>query len=52
MIDTILQNLDKVKKAGKGYQPGQPNFVAIEGWNAATVYQKAIAIMGKKIDGG
>ena len=39
-------------KAGKGYQPGQPNFVAIEGWNAATVYQKAIAIMGKKIDGG
>jgi lytic murein transglycosylase len=36
---------------GKGYQPGQPNFGAIQGWNAATVYQKAIAIMGKKIDG-
>ena len=37
--------------AGEGYQPGQANFGAIQGWNAATVYQKAIAIMGKKIDG-
>ncbi len=37
--------------AGDGYQPGQANFSAIQGWNAATVYQKAIAIMGKKIDG-
>lgn len=36
---------------GEGYQPGQPNFGAIQGWNAATVYQKAIAIMGKRIDG-
>src|SRR5262245_41136349 len=36
---------------GAGYQPGQPNFSAIQGWNAATVYQKAIAIMGKQIDG-
>jgi membrane-bound lytic murein transglycosylase B len=36
---------------GEGYQPGQPNFAAIQGWNAATVYQQAIAIMGKQIDG-
>ena len=36
---------------GEGYQPGQTNFGAIQGWNAATVYQKAIAIMGKQIDG-
>jgi membrane-bound lytic murein transglycosylase B len=36
---------------GKGYQPGQPNFGAIQGWNAASVYQQAIAIMGKQIDG-
>lgn len=36
---------------GEGYQPGQPNFVAIQGWNAATVYQQAIAIMGRQIDG-
>ncbi|MFO1033170.1 MAG: lytic transglycosylase domain-containing protein [Hyphomicrobiales bacterium] len=38
-------------KRGAGYQPGQPNFGAIQGWNAATVYQQAIAIMGKQIDG-
>ena len=36
---------------GEGYQPGQANFGAIQGWNAATVYQKAIAIMGAQIDG-
>ena len=36
---------------GDGYQPGDANFDAIEGWNAASVYQKAIAIMGAKIDG-
>lgn len=38
-------------KQGQGYQPGQPNFKAIQGWNAASVYQRAIAIMGRKIDG-
>ena len=38
-------------KRGQGYQPGEPNFRAIEGWNAAGVYQKAIAIMAKQIDG-
>ena len=36
---------------GRGYQPGQPNFAAIEAWNAASVYQQAIAIMGARIDG-
>ncbi|WP_292898239.1 MULTISPECIES: lytic murein transglycosylase [unclassified Nitratireductor] len=36
---------------GAGYQPGQPNFRAIQGWNAASVYQQAIAIMAKEIDG-
>ncbi|MGJ4885997.1 MULTISPECIES: lytic transglycosylase domain-containing protein [unclassified Bradyrhizobium] len=39
-------------KAGAGYQPGEPNFAAIEAWNAAGVYQKAIALMGRQIDGG
>ena len=38
-------------QAGVGYQPGEPNFGAIQGWNAATVYQQAIAIMGQQIDG-
>jgi lytic murein transglycosylase len=37
-------------KAGAGYQPGEPNFAAIQGWNAALVYEQAIAIMGAKID--
>lgn len=35
---------------GAGYQPGEANFGAIQGWNAATVYQKAIAIIGQQID--
>src|ERR1700739_4285763 len=39
-------------RAGAGYQPGEPNFAAIQEWNAAQVYQKAIAIMGRQIDGG
>jgi lytic murein transglycosylase len=37
-------------KPGAGYQQGEPNFAVIKEWNAATVYQQAIAIMGKKID--
>ena len=39
-------------RAGAGYQPGEPNFAAIQAWNAASVYQQAIAIMGRQIDGG
>jgi membrane-bound lytic murein transglycosylase B len=39
-------------KAGAGYQPGEANFAAIQAWNAAGVYQKAIALMGRQIDGG
>jgi membrane-bound lytic murein transglycosylase B len=39
-------------RAGAGYQPGEANFAAIEAWNAASVYQRAIALMGRQIDGG
>ena len=39
-------------RAGAGYQPGEANFVAIQAWNAAPVYEQAIAIIGRKIDGG
>jgi membrane-bound lytic murein transglycosylase B len=35
---------------GKGYQEGEPNFAVIKQWNAATVYQQAIALMAAKID--
>lgn len=38
-------------RAGVGYQPGEPNFAAIKGWNKATVYQQAIAIIARQIDG-
>lgn len=37
-------------KPGRGYQPGEPNFRALEQWNAASVYQQAIAIMAARID--
>ena len=37
--------------AGQGYQPGEPNFAALQAWNAATVYQRAIAAIGRQIDG-
>lgn len=42
---------EKGWQQGQGYQEGQPNFAAIEAWNAAGVYQKAIAIMAAQIDG-
>ena len=38
-------------RPGAGYQQGQPNFAVIQEWNAAGVYQKAIAIMAGKIEG-
>ncbi|MBE1296068.1 lytic murein transglycosylase [Phycobacter azelaicus] len=37
-------------KRGKGYQPGEPNHRVLKEWNAATVYQQALAIMGRQID--
>ncbi|MGF9761264.1 lytic murein transglycosylase [Microvirga sp. 0TCS3.31] len=39
-------------RAGAGYQPGEANFSVIQAWNAASVYQRAIALIGQKIDGG
>lgn len=38
-------------RPGAGYQEGEPNFAAIQAWNAASVYQKSIAIMARRIDG-
>lgn len=37
-------------KPGKGYAEGEPNFAVIKEWNAATVYQKAIALIAARID--
>jgi membrane-bound lytic murein transglycosylase B len=36
---------------GAGYQPGEPNFAVIQAWDAAPVYERAIAIVGQQIDG-
>jgi lytic murein transglycosylase len=38
-------------KPGQGYQEGEPNFEVIKQWNAAKVYQQAIALMAARIDG-
>jgi membrane-bound lytic murein transglycosylase B len=38
-------------RAAAGYQPGEPNFAALQAWNAAPVYQQAIAVIGRQIDG-
>ena len=38
-------------RPGAGFQEGQPNFNVIKQWNAAGVYQKAIAIMAAQIEG-
>ena len=37
-------------KRGAGYQPGEPNFAALQAWNAASVYERALAAIGKQID--
>jgi lytic murein transglycosylase len=38
-------------RPGAGYQEGEPNFAVLKEWNAASVYQQALAIMGSRIDG-
>lgn len=51
LVSTANYLAQKGWKPGKGYQEGEPNFAVIKEWNAATVYQQAIAIMGARIDG-
>lgn len=38
-------------KPGQSYQQGSHNFRVLKEWNAASVYQQSLAIMGAKIDG-
>ncbi|PRY25914.1 transglycosylase protein with SLT domain [Aliiruegeria haliotis] len=38
-------------KPGQSYQPGTHNFNVLKQWNAASVYQKSLAVMGAQIDG-
>lgn len=37
-------------KPRRGYQEGERNFRVLNAWNAATVYQQSLAIMGRRID--
>jgi membrane-bound lytic murein transglycosylase B len=37
-------------RPGAGYQEGQPNYAVLGQWNAATVYQQALSIMGPQIE--
>lgn len=37
-------------KRGAGYQKGEPNFPVLQEWNAAKVYQEAIALIAADID--
>ena len=37
-------------RPGAGYQQGEANYAAIQGWNASSVYQQAIVYIGKQID--
>lgn len=50
MATTANYLAQKGWQTGKGYQQGEPNFAVIQEWNAATVYQQAIALMAAKID--
>jgi membrane-bound lytic murein transglycosylase B len=51
MVSTANYLAGKGWRAGAGYQPGEPNFAVIAEWNAASVYQQAIALMAARIDG-
>ncbi len=55
MADALASTANYLRQKGwqpgKGYQEGEPNFAVIKEWNAAKVYQQAIAIMGAGIDG-
>lgn len=50
LASTANYLVNKGWKRGQGYQQGQPNFSVIKEWNAASVYQQAIAIMAAQID--
>ena len=51
MASTANYLRQKGWQPGLGYQEGEPNFAVIKEWNAAKVYQQAIALMGARIDG-
>jgi membrane-bound lytic murein transglycosylase B len=51
LASTANYLMNKGWQAGAGYQEGTTNFRVLNEWNAATVYQQAIALLGAEIDG-
>jgi membrane-bound lytic murein transglycosylase B len=51
MASTANYLAKKGWKRAQGFQEGEPNFAVIKEWNAAKVYQQAIALMGARIQG-
>ncbi len=51
MASTANYLRQKGWRPGAGYREGEPNFAVIREWNAAKVYQQAIALMAARIDG-
>ncbi|MEC8197471.1 MAG: lytic murein transglycosylase [Pseudomonadota bacterium] len=53
-VDALASTANFLKKKGwrrgRPYQEGERNFKVIQEWNAATVYQQAIALMAARID--
>lgn len=50
MASTANYLRQKGWQPGAGYQPGEPNYPVLGEWNAASVYQQALAIMGPRIE--
>lgn len=55
MADALASTANYLRKKGwrpgQPYQPGSPNFEVLKHWNAASVYQRALAEIGARIDG-
>lgn len=55
LVDALASTANYLRqkgwRPGQGYQKGQANYAVIKEWNAASVYQEAIAIMASRIDG-
>lgn len=54
VVDSLASTANYLRakgwQTGLGYAEGEPNFAVIKEWNAATVYQQAIALMAGRID--
>ena len=53
-VDALVSTANYLRRKGwrpgRGYQPGSHNYAVLKEWNAASVYQRALAEMGARID--